>query len=210
MRPRHFTPIESLPLVGERLCLDFTNTTGNRGGAEPRERLNTYRDLVVFGRRTGILEKDGEEALVRFSNEQPDRAARVLADMIELRETLYRLFLSAVAGRPPAASDLDLLNEQQARAFERRKLVWESAAPTWSVDTVSGELDALQSSVITSATDLLTSPELALVRKCGECDWLFVDSSKNKRRRWCKKACGDRVRARRYYERKKTKSLASR
>ena len=77
MRPRHFTPIESLPLVGERLCLDFTNTTGNRGGTQPRERLNTYHDLVVFGRRTGIVEGDAEEALVRFSREQPDSAARV-------------------------------------------------------------------------------------------------------------------------------------
>jgi predicted RNA-binding Zn ribbon-like protein len=187
------------------LCLDFTNTTGNRGGANPRERLRTYRDLLVFGRRTGILGEDAEETLVRFSREQPDSAARVLTDMIVLRETLYRLFLSALDKRPPAASDLDLLNEEQASAFERRKLVWGSATPEWSFDIASNKLDVLRWSVITSATDLLTSRELALVRKCGECDWLFVDSSKNKRRRWCKKACGDRVRARRYYERKKVK-----
>ena len=52
----------------------------------------------------------------------------------------------------------------------------------------------------------LVSDELALVRICGseECDWLFLDKTKNHRRRWCDmKTCGNRVKARRHYERVK-------
>ncbi len=55
-----------------------------------------------------------------------------------------------------------------------------------------------------AAAALLTSPRLALVRQCSgeECTWLFVDTSKNHRRRWCDmRDCGNRAKARRHYER---------
>ena len=58
--------------------------------------------------------------------------------------------------------------------------------------------------------DLLVPPLVALgmerprLRACGNrrCGWLFVDRSANGRRRWCDpKACGNRMRVRRYRER---------
>ena len=53
--------------------------------------------------------------------------------------------------------------------------------------------------IVQSAVDLLTSDAVGRLKRCGECDWLFVDDSKNQSRTWCKKECGDRVRARRHY-----------
>jgi predicted RNA-binding Zn ribbon-like protein len=39
-----------------------------------------------------------------------------------------------------------------------------------------------------------------------DCAWLFLDKTKNKRRRWCDmKICGNRVKARRHYERVKAR-----
>jgi predicted RNA-binding Zn ribbon-like protein len=55
-----------------------------------------------------------------------------------------------------------------------------------------------------SAADLLTSEQRMRVHQCnGErCTWLFLDMSKNKTRRWCNMAdCGNRAKARRFYER---------
>jgi len=54
---------------------------------------------------------------------------------------------------------------------------------------------------VASAVELLTSERLTRTKRCGECDWLFVDESKNRSRTWCKKLCGDRTRARRHYDR---------
>jgi predicted RNA-binding Zn ribbon-like protein len=62
--------------------------------------------------------------------------------------------------------------------------------------------------MITDAADLLVSEEMRNARQCGECDWLFLDRSRNGRRRWCKKACGDRVKSRRYYGRRAVRALA--
>jgi predicted RNA-binding Zn ribbon-like protein len=44
------------------------------------------------------------------------------------------------------------------------------------------------------------------VKECGteNCNWLFLDTSKNRSRRWCDmKECGNREKARRHYHRKK-------
>jgi predicted RNA-binding Zn ribbon-like protein len=57
---------------------------------------------------------------------------------------------------------------------------------------------------------LLTSDKLSRVRQCqGEnCTWLFLDTSKNHTRRWCEmKVCGNRVKARRHYERKRSRQV---
>ncbi|MBI4413448.1 MAG: CGNR zinc finger domain-containing protein, partial [candidate division NC10 bacterium] len=67
-------------------------------------------------------------------------------------------------------------------------------------------LDRMLWAVTRSAADLLTSGELAAVRECEAetCAWLFMDRSRNRSRRWCDmKACGNRAKARRHYERKK-------
>ncbi len=50
-----------------------------------------------------------------------------------------------------------------------------------------------------SALELLTSEEIKNVRQCPGCGWLFLDTSKNKRRRWCDmRACGNRAKVKRH------------
>ena len=55
--------------------------------------------------------------------------------------------------------------------------------------------------IIRSSADLLVSDELELVKICDndECRWLFLDTSRNHRRRWCDmKVCGNRAKVRRF------------
>jgi predicted RNA-binding Zn ribbon-like protein len=59
-----------------------------------------------------------------------------------------------------------------------------------------------------AAVELLTSEDIMRVRTCADetCAWLFLDRTKNQRRRWCDmKTCGNRVKARRHYERLKAR-----
>jgi predicted RNA-binding Zn ribbon-like protein len=56
--------------------------------------------------------------------------------------------------------------------------------------------------VAVSAIELLTQGPVDRLGECPSCGWLFLDTSKNRRRRWCSMAtCGSRDKARRYYER---------
>lgn len=57
-----------------------------------------------------------------------------------------------------------------------------------------------------SAISLLSGPEWRKVRICPNCNWLFVDRSRNGSRLWCDMSvCGNRQKARRHYERSKAK-----
>ena len=65
-------------------------------------------------------------------------------------------------------------------------------------------LDAVLWHVARSAAELLTSGDLGRVRGCAseECGWVFLDTTRNRSRRWCDmKECGNREKARRFYQR---------
>jgi predicted RNA-binding Zn ribbon-like protein len=52
----------------------------------------------------------------------------------------------------------------------------------------------------------LTSGPLGRVKGCAGCNWLFVDESKNKSRRWCSmEECGTHAKMRRYVARRAAK-----
>jgi predicted RNA-binding Zn ribbon-like protein len=58
--------------------------------------------------------------------------------------------------------------------------------------------------------ELLTSDEVGRVKQCDRCDWLFLDKSRNRKRRWCSmSACGNRVKMARRYEREKTGDMTT-
>ncbi|WP_438447324.1 CGNR zinc finger domain-containing protein [Gorillibacterium sp. sgz5001074] len=59
--------------------------------------------------------------------------------------------------------------------------------------------------VAVSAAELLTAPEPPPVRMCGGegCGWLFLDETRNRKRRWCSMSdCGNRAKQRRHYAKK--------
>lgn len=69
------------------------------------------------------------------------------------------------------------------------------------VATTGDELDQVLWPMLRAATELATSPALERVRSCpGEdCGWLFLDTSKAGRRRWCSMAiCGNRLKTKRH------------
>jgi predicted RNA-binding Zn ribbon-like protein len=72
-------------------------------------------------------------------------------------------------------------------------------------------MDAIGLPVAISAVDLLTSSDLGRLKICPahECEWLFLDDSRNGTRRWCSMAeCGNRAKARLHYNRAKRGLLA--
>jgi len=193
--------IDVIPLVGGRICLDLVNTTGARSSASPRERLNSYRDLLVWCRRVGLLSARQQRTLAAESAGRAKATASVLARVLNVRETLYRLMRSTAERRPPDAADVASLNRLWQQDRRRRSLVPAGPALAVRLDAEPDALDAMIWPVVESAVDLLTSGAVARLKRCGECDWLFVDDTKNQSRTWCKKECGDRVRARRHYGR---------
>ena len=198
------TPFE---LSGGRLCLDFANTVYRRPTDSQKECLHSYSDLVRWGRQAGIVTDLEAQRLVREALHRPAQAAAVLAQAVTLREVIYRMFSAAVHQYPPQADDLATLNAALAQALPFLQIVPAAEGFTWEWLCSDEALDRMLGPVVRSAAELLTSSELEVVRECmaPDCGWLFMDRSHKRNRRWCDmKVCGNRAKARRHYERKKT------
>jgi len=77
---------------------------------------------------------------------------------------------------------------------------------TWLWAEGGKALDCVLWPIARSAADLLTEGPLGAIRRCeGKgCGWLFLDTSRNRTRRWCDmRICGNRAKARRHHERMK-------
>ena len=193
-------------LLGGRLCLDFANTVGWHAGDYPDEHLKTYADLLAWSRQAGILADHQAEQLARIAEERPAEANAVLEQAIALREALYRIFSATADRRSPQAADLAIFNAALAESMVHACVVPVADGYAW--DWAGGEtaLDRILWPIVRSAADLLTTGELSRVRECSgdTCGWLFVDTSRNRSRRWCDmEDCGNRAKARRHYQRQR-------
>jgi predicted RNA-binding Zn ribbon-like protein len=191
--------VTSLALVGGALCLDFVNTVDPRHADEREEFLDGYGALVDWAVHAGVETPAAGKRLARRGEKHPAHAASVLVRAVSLREALYAL-LSPHALRGDEA--LAVLNDELRRA-------WAGAAVARTGDTFElrlddeDELDRVLWPVALSAYELLTTPG-ARIRECADddCGWLFVDTSKAGRRRWCSmESCGNRAKLRRYRRR---------
>ncbi len=196
---------KTFDLSGGNLCLDFANTARYVGAH--REDLSSYRALVSFVEQSGAVTRADARALLAAAEKKPAAAARVLARAITLRHAIFRTFSAIAGGGQVRGDDLALLDRAAADAASHVCLVPQEGGFRWQVEAASlRELEGPLWPVVRSATDLLTSSDVATVRECAleTCSWLFLDHSKNQKRRWCDmKICGNRSKARRHYARTK-------
>jgi predicted RNA-binding Zn ribbon-like protein len=129
------------------------------------------------------------------------RGERVLEEAVRFREALFRIFAAVASRRSPPRDDLALLNLVLCRALAHRRVERTEGGFAWGWAEAADALVRMLWPVARSAADLLVSPDVARVKKCAgpTCDWLFVDMSRNRSRRWCDmRECGNRAKARRY------------
>ena len=193
-------------LMGGPVCLDFINTLDDRFSSEPKELLKSYIDLARFGEDTGFLDTTRVDHLFELSYTAPEDAARVLRAAIQLREAMYGIFWALVKKKPVAPADLVVLNQYVQIAAQHSMLVKANGRFEWRFDNPPSDLECVLWPIARSAAVLLASENVAYVRACASktCEWLFLDESKNHRRRWCDmKKCGNRAKFRSFYERQK-------
>ena len=193
-------------LMGGAVCLDFVNTLDDRFSAEPKELLKHYVDLARFAEDTGILGDAQVDRLMTRSMQRPEEAKRALASAVQLREAISEIFYALARKKPVPAASLVILNQHMQEAAQHLGLVAGRQHFEWKFESDSYDLFAPLWPIARDAADLLASERLEYVRACASktCEWLFLDESKNHRRRWCDMTkCGNRAKVKRFYTRRK-------
>lgn len=193
-----------LPLVAGPLCLNFTNTASGRGDASHQDHLKTYNDLLAWSLHAEALPARTVVALARLARRQPAAAKRVLRRAVVLRESLHAIG-AAIAARatPPAAAIADL-DDALAQLAQAGRLTWNGKAFAWELIDRPAQLELPLWPVIRSAGEVLLAAPLDRVKTCAgvHCGWLFLDETRNGKRRWCEmEVCGSRAKMRRYRHR---------
>ncbi len=201
----------NVSLLGGKLCLDFANTADYHASDCPQELLTRYEDLVAWSQHVGLLAKPTVQRLLHEASLRPADAAAALEHGIALRETIYRIFAAIAHGERPQRKDLAHLSAQAAHAFTRSQIVETGDSFRWEPFEDVDALDQMLYPIARSAAELLTSQELGRVRQCADtldgCGWLFVDTTRNRSRRWCDmRDCGNRAKVRRFLERQRQRS----
>jgi predicted RNA-binding Zn ribbon-like protein len=187
---------------GGELAIDFTNTVGSRGST-PEEHFATYGDVLSWAETRGVIERAEAQRLQQNAARRPAAAREALTEALALREALYRVIAAGASGRKPATADLARINAHVATSFAGAQLRPARGRLELAFDAHgrSSLAEPILTPVIRAAIELLTSD--ALMRQCADpsCAWLFLDTTRNRTRRWCDmKECGNRNKVRRFRE----------
>jgi predicted RNA-binding Zn ribbon-like protein len=198
---------DDFQLIAGHLALDFANTLDYRYDPDRLiDLLPSYERFLAFCRQSRVITAAQMRKLLDDLRELDSQ--RVLKEVIELREALYFLILSAVHGRSPDESHLQTLNMFLSEARAVDEVLWHKRRFVRSFRDVTERLDGPLRQVVDAAVVLITSSDIFNVGECSEktCRWFFLDRSRNHSRRWCDmQLCGNRSKAKRFYARTQSK-----
>jgi predicted RNA-binding Zn ribbon-like protein len=176
-------------LIGGRLILDFLNTADwSVDGVVLDEKIQATTDLDIWMDALGLA-----GGASKVSNAE-------LGALRQFRTSVRKIFITCLNGGEAETDALLELN-QAARSISKDLLRGDS-----SKGTVFGDSAPLREILAVSAIATLgESRDLERIKLCPghDCGWLFLDETKNGRRRWCTmETCGNRAKANRHYKMK--------
>ena len=183
---------------GGVLALDTANTVVHRGdAARSFDRFEDPLEIARFASAAAgfrAVELGGRPLAVP----RPEAiASRVLA----IREAADRLFRSAASAGAIEIAHLPPFLRACAAGLDGHS--GSVGAPEQPFGDPARPI-AFEAALAVSALSLLSGDAVRRLRICPNCNWLFLDRSRNSSRLWCDMTvCGNRHKAKRHYHRRK-------
>lgn len=194
-RSRPPRPIAAIRLDGGRLCLDFVNTIHDRYAAEAEDYICRPERFIEWCVLAGGL-RPGERIA---APESAGQRASLMRQVRTLRHHLDALLTSRTDGARPPADAVRCLDQWLHRAWASQTLESDGQMH-WRDDASNASLPLKR--IALDALDLISDSSVSRLRRCANtrsCGWLFLDTSKNQRRRWCAMdTCGTAAKMKRY------------
>jgi predicted RNA-binding Zn ribbon-like protein len=173
--------------------LKFVNTAHHERGIT-EEHLDSPAALDAFIAEHGLGRVEAKPADLRRA--------------LEVREAL-RDVMGANNGYELEPGSVDVLNRAAARAkvvaaFDDNR--------SWRIEPASNGVDGALGRMLAAVFRSMSDGSWSRIKACGDpqCRWAFYDTAKNQSGRWCDMAtCGNRMKARAFRERARTKRSAS-
>ncbi len=184
---------------------DFLNTFELDGFGRAVEHLGTLADATAWLEVHGLLHPSKRLPLDQAA---PARAAKLLGHVRTVRSGLREIVDALVAERPVDTQALATVNGI-LRARSALELVPGEGCVTLGHRHLGDPLDDALAAVAEPLVALIATGDTSRLRICAHdgCSWVFQDSSRTGRRRWCSMVtCGNRAKAARHRARKRAAS----
>ncbi len=186
---------------GGTLALDAANTVVYRG--DPVRSFDRFDDPGEIASFAVAASGFRATELAHRKLGVPDPLV-IHATVLAIRETTDRLFRRAALQGDLDAAALPPFLRACADGIEGG-----SGEPGTRAGSPKGTI-SFEAALASSALALLPEENHRRIRICPNCNWLFLDRSRNASRLWCDMAvCGNRQKARRHYQRSKIPREAS-
>ena len=171
------------------------------GNAHCFELVNSVPDRIEGGDRDWLGDEDTARAWAQSLGLGPVRelTGEELADLRSFRESVFAVFAAVAEGNAVPAEGLQVVTDAHASGLSQFGYgpTTTGVAREWP-DV--WDADSLTALFAESAIDELTGSRLDRVKSCPGCRWLFIDTTRNRSRRWCSMSmCGGRDKALRHY-----------
>jgi predicted RNA-binding Zn ribbon-like protein len=193
------------------VVVDLVNTVTARN-AEPVDWLDGYERVLDWAALTGEFDPGTLVTLRELQAADPAAAKRSFRRLVALRETLHALLTAAIDGSRAQDAALRILAARWQGAAGHTRIRLSDGRARLELDLESAGLDYIGHTLALRAVELLQLLPEGRTRACAgpRCGWLFIDSSKAGRRRWCDMAtCGNAAKSRRYQDRQRRTTSAS-
>jgi predicted RNA-binding Zn ribbon-like protein len=176
--------------LGGNLCLDFTNTAEYRQTDRYKNALVSYSHVLAWCWRANLVNHQDIARFQQVATGRPAAAKAAHEYALQVREAIYGVLIAHLEGKTPLPDDVACW-EQAMNAAQRNE---------------SDDLTSFLWPVLKDAEQLLASDLFPRVKRCPGCGWLFLDTSRNARRRWCSPNCSDEAKHLRQHEHRRTTS----
>ncbi|MHC9293079.1 CGNR zinc finger domain-containing protein [Mycobacterium sp. LTG2003] len=185
--PEHF--------IGGHPALDLANAVFDRRAPEAdNELLKTTRDIGNWFKASGIASAREAAAVTRIADES--FVERIHA----VREASAEIFGAIAADTTPAADALAVLFTSATRGLALNAVKLDCTRPRLAL-TRWRDPDAVAAVLAMLAIEGFYTLPRERLRSCPRCEWLFLDTSRGGKRRWCSmQICGNREKVSRHRE----------
>lgn len=196
--------INDIEFDGGDVALDFVNSLKSRFENPITEYLVEPEDWLIWVQRQDLEDTAWLELASASVSRSPEHVLAAVEEIKDSRDVIYAVLKAVVDGEQASAEVLERYQELLSRYFSNLRLELEGTSFTERVGGESDDLRRPLMKVIKASYDILSSQRLEKLKECGNCGWLFLDESKNNRRKWCNmKTCGTSAKMKKYYRRKK-------
>jgi predicted RNA-binding Zn ribbon-like protein len=189
-------------LIGGDLAVDLVNTVAYR--TDPTRRVDRLADLLHLADWLAVAApRHGWP--VSLSRASVARSSRrdVLDEVKRLREAVAAVLSAQVDGEQTPAEAVELIRRRYEDALTQA-VVQPRLPLRYEIEVES--TDEAPTLLALAAGRLCSRNDLQRLQRCAalDCGWYFLDTSRNRSRRWCDPAdCGNRARVRAFAARQR-------